>query len=67
MGSVGTWAQVEDGKGGGNRTGKAGTDRARNSFGPPGMVGKYIRVVADGGQERCPGGRSLCDQAREVG
>ena len=35
--------------------GKEVMDRARNSFGPPGMGGKCRRAVKDGGQERRAG------------
>ena len=46
---------------------KAVMARARNSFGPPRMEQKVKQVVVDDGAERCPGGRSLCDWAREGG
>ena len=42
-------------------------DRARNSFGTPGMGGKRRRAVAAGGRECRPGGRSLHDRVREWG
>ena len=45
----------------------AGTARARNSFGLPGMGGKRRRAMAAGGRERRPGGRSLRNRVREGG
>ena len=59
--------QVEDSKGGATGQGKAGTSSVRKSFGSHGMRGKRRRTVVDDGQERCTGGRSLCDRAREEG
>ena len=44
---------------------KVGTARAKNSFGPTGMGGKRIWVVAAGRQERYLGGRSLRNHAIE--
>ena len=49
------------------RRGKAGTARARNSFGPPGMGGKRRRAVVAGGQERRLGGKSIHEWAIEGG
>ena len=68
LGMTGTWAQVEDGKGGQlTGEGRHGSHKKLLWVAFYCLVGKHRRAVAFGGRGRCPVGRSLHELARGGG
>ena len=67
MGVTGTWAHVEDVRGGAPGLGKEFIGSREELLGPPGMGGKRRQAVEAGGRGRRPDGPFLRAQARWLG
>ena len=67
MGVTGTWAHVEDVRGGAPGLGKEFIGSREELLGPPGMGGKRRQAVEAGGRGSRQGGQSFRAQARWEG